>query len=205
MKFNGTTLAVNPDKGDVVIDSGYDAFGKNVTVVTPDGWCAVLLQNEKHVANGSGTFTLASKKGGVKFPLFGDLKLRIIFVRMAIESTVFVNDSKVTSGGRSYTMTANFSYKAEFKAVDAFLKFMKDLKINPGARGVMMTKGDFSYVIETVLPGYLKPGDAGYTIRTRTPQEKAYLAALEEAFLKKALKPIGWEGVRITVSNFKMG
>ena len=87
MKFTGSRLVITPAESDLVIDSGYDCFSKNTTIVAPKDWCAVIIQNGKHVANGRDTFTLSSIKhsrktgSGIKFPLFGDLKIKILFAK----------------------------------------------------------------------------------------------------------------------------
>ena len=209
MKFKGTTLSINPSKYDMVIDSGYDSFSKNVKINVPEGWTAVVLQGGKSVLSKKESFALASYKYskrdyfGVKFPLFGDVKAKIMFVRHLVNDLVVINDEKIKIGSSTYTLKANYSYKAEFKHIGKFIAFMDRLKLKPNEKGLIMTVADFSYVVRTVFPLYLKPGDAG-TAYGFTSKNREYQLFVEDVFKNKLLEPIGWEGKYMTFSYFKV-
>ncbi len=205
MQFKGTTLTINPSKYDFVVDSGYDSFPKNLTVVAPEGWNVMILQNGRHACNGRDTFTLASRKSsGLKLPLFGDVKAQIIFARHELEDSLMINEKKITVAGKSYTLTASCSYKLVAKQVSPLLTFMDGLKLKPNANGVMLTKKDINYIFETVLPNFLKVGSAGYAVRARTPQEKAYHDYIQGIFKTKLAQPFGYEVTSLNIQYFKV-
>lgn len=212
MKFTGATLTINPADNVLVMESTYDTFDKNTSISAPQGWSVIVYQNGKHATNirGGESVKLISRKydkkyyTGIKFPLFGAVKLRIIFVRTSFKGLVKVDNKKIEVQGKKLVLSAYFTYQADFKQVNPFVDFMKNLKLKPGKDGVVMTIGDFSYVIETVLPTRIIPGDAGYATRTRTVQEKNYLQLLTSTFTGKVLQPIGWEGSNLNVSYFSI-
>ena len=212
MKFTGSTLTINPKDNVLVMESLYDTFDKNVVVSAPAGWSVIVYQNGKHATNirGGEQVKLISRKydkkyyTGIKFPLFGAVKLRLIFVRTSFKGTLKVDNKKIDVQGKKRILSAYFTYQADFKQVNPFVNFMKNLKLKPGSDGVVMTTGDFSYVIETVFPTYLLPGDSGFAIRVRTAAEKAYLQQVDSTFKNKVLQPIGWEGSNLNVSYFSI-
>lgn len=205
MEFKGTNLTVTPSKHDVFIDSGYDTFSKNTTVTAPDGWSAVFVQNDKHACNGTGTFTIASKKkSGLKVPLFGKVKTNIYFLKSVNTCYFILNDKTIEMKDGRYTLNASVSFDTQIISVSSFLDFIKKLKLKPNTNGVMFTTADINYIIETVIKNFVKPGSAGYPTRQRTKEEEAYLKFVEDLFHSQLLRPFGFTANKISVQTFKL-